>query len=246
MENGHDHLDILKMDVEGTEYDIFDEWCEDESAWPSFDQLLVEVHYNGIIATDNRFDAFNKCMRRSGFELFYREENLATCLKGIRFYAVEFAWVRLDSEFVTKDSPRVANQEAKHQKYTQRRQEIISLMEKKNDPWCAHIHKNIYFWDLFVPFDATPCLDCDRAPLYVASSKHNFTSLHDLVASHQDRRAAFRVLFDLGERHDLFVDVSNMIRFIEGSGYRLWKRQLARGECGSKKKKPTTCLMIFH
>ena len=41
--NGHTHLDILKMDVEGSEYDVLEDWIA-RDFFP-FDQLLVEWHF---------------------------------------------------------------------------------------------------------------------------------------------------------------------------------------------------------
>ena len=40
-EFGHDHIDILKLDVEGSEYSVFEEMMK-KNIWP--DQILVEFH----------------------------------------------------------------------------------------------------------------------------------------------------------------------------------------------------------
>lgn len=42
-ESGHSTLDVLKMDVEGTEYDMLESWLAE--GWLPFRQLLVEFHH---------------------------------------------------------------------------------------------------------------------------------------------------------------------------------------------------------
>ena len=40
--NGHSHIDILKLDIEGSEYDVLDDWIARK--WFPMNQLLVEFH----------------------------------------------------------------------------------------------------------------------------------------------------------------------------------------------------------
>jgi hypothetical protein len=47
MENlGHKKLDALKIDIEGSEYDVFSAWSQDAINLPT--QISVEIHYLGI------------------------------------------------------------------------------------------------------------------------------------------------------------------------------------------------------
>ena len=40
---GHDHIDIIRMDVESAEWDVLKQW-NDDKLWGKMDQLLLEVH----------------------------------------------------------------------------------------------------------------------------------------------------------------------------------------------------------
>ncbi|WP_315852338.1 FkbM family methyltransferase [Paludisphaera rhizosphaerae] len=42
---GHDHIDVLKMDIEGAEFGLMDEICGRADA---IDQLLIEWHHRGV------------------------------------------------------------------------------------------------------------------------------------------------------------------------------------------------------
>ena len=44
--NGHTHIDILKMDIEGSEYDVVEDWI-DRNFFP-MDQLLIEWHFRWL------------------------------------------------------------------------------------------------------------------------------------------------------------------------------------------------------
>jgi FkbM family methyltransferase len=39
----HRKIDVLKIDVEGAEYEIFEAWCSGRESMPLFDMLLLEV-----------------------------------------------------------------------------------------------------------------------------------------------------------------------------------------------------------
>ena len=64
---GHDHLDILKIDIEGAEYPVLRQILSSE---PRFRQLLVEFHHRfssiDKAETQKALDALGQC----GFELF--------------------------------------------------------------------------------------------------------------------------------------------------------------------------------
>jgi len=64
---GHVHLDVLKIDIEGWEWSVFD-GLRDEGRWP-FDQLLIELHpEKGSQVID-----FFEPLIRAGFRIFAKE-----------------------------------------------------------------------------------------------------------------------------------------------------------------------------
>ena len=67
-ENGHDHIDILKMDVEGFEYDVIDDLLAG-TIRPH--HLLIEFHHGMYgIAREKTVKAVRD-LRRNGYRLFY-------------------------------------------------------------------------------------------------------------------------------------------------------------------------------
>lgn len=71
-ELGHTHIDILKMDVEGAEFDVL------SGNLPSIGQLLVEVHLTtkGDSATQlQAYDALMNSCESHGLRLFHKEVN---------------------------------------------------------------------------------------------------------------------------------------------------------------------------
>ena len=67
-ECGHQTIDLLKMDIEGAEYDVIDNLEEQEV---EINQILIEFHhmYKGISLDDTK-NAIDK-LRKLGFELFH-------------------------------------------------------------------------------------------------------------------------------------------------------------------------------
>lgn len=67
-EFGHQTIDLLKMDIEGAEYDVIDNLEEQEV---EINQILIEFHhmYKGISLDDTK-NAIDK-LRKLGFELFH-------------------------------------------------------------------------------------------------------------------------------------------------------------------------------
>lgn len=67
-ELGHDHIDLLKMDIEGTEYEVIDEIIDQNI---QIKQILVEFHHRfpgiGMEKTISAVTA----LRRTGYELFH-------------------------------------------------------------------------------------------------------------------------------------------------------------------------------
>lgn len=73
-ERNHSHIDLLKVDIESSEWSLFDELCKGgpEAQPLPFDQLMIELH---------RVDAalmhkLVKCLDAHGLYPFAREENL--------------------------------------------------------------------------------------------------------------------------------------------------------------------------
>ena len=79
----HEWIDILKVDIEGSEWHLFDDICKkspkDPTAMP-FDMLLIELH--GV--HDALLQRFMSCLESHGLYLFAREENLhnSACSNG--------------------------------------------------------------------------------------------------------------------------------------------------------------------
>ena len=67
-ELGHERIDVLKIDIEGGEYDLIDELL---SGGPQVDQLLIEFHHgmHGWTLSDTK-TAMQK-LQVAGFELFH-------------------------------------------------------------------------------------------------------------------------------------------------------------------------------
>ena len=70
---GHSHVDLIKMDIEGSEWEVFTNWKEHDSILNRFDQLLAELHFLGHDSADNV--ASLQWLRQEGFQVFSRREN---------------------------------------------------------------------------------------------------------------------------------------------------------------------------
>lgn len=89
-ELNHSYIDVLKIDVESSEWVVFDDlFHRFEGGLDFFGQLLIEVHYKSVAAMDNFF----KGMRRSGFVTYSRELNILPCLRGGLPIASEFSFI---------------------------------------------------------------------------------------------------------------------------------------------------------
>ena len=62
---GHSHIDILKLDIEGAEYDVLEDWIERK--WFPFTQLLVEFHQRFGIQK-SRHERMRANLRNNGFQ----------------------------------------------------------------------------------------------------------------------------------------------------------------------------------
>lgn len=71
--NGHEHIDVLKLDIESSEYDVLEEMIESQH-FP-FVQLLVEFHqrFDGI--GEERHRKILDGLRRSGFIVLHQDDS---------------------------------------------------------------------------------------------------------------------------------------------------------------------------
>lgn len=66
-ELGHEHLDILKMDIEGFEYEVIDDIVRSRI---SVDQILVEFHHRWVDGGIKRTELAISTLASIGFEIF--------------------------------------------------------------------------------------------------------------------------------------------------------------------------------
>lgn len=72
-ELGHTHLDVLKVDIEGAEYEWIDSMSDGEV--PDAEQLLLEFHHHfSEIPARRTFDAVEK-LRTLGYQVFHVADN---------------------------------------------------------------------------------------------------------------------------------------------------------------------------
>jgi len=71
-ELGHDHLHVLKCDIDGSEYDVFKSLAESGHLENKVDELLLEIHWHGLEDVMNLMDEIDS----AGFRIFANEPNL--------------------------------------------------------------------------------------------------------------------------------------------------------------------------
>ena len=94
----HSYIDILKVDVEGSEWEIFADMLSSLRLNPQiswFGQLLIELHYH----TATQLDSFFRDMHSAGYVSFSREINLIPTLKGQLPLASEYSFINADLFF---------------------------------------------------------------------------------------------------------------------------------------------------
>jgi FkbM family methyltransferase len=65
---GHSHVDILKLDIEGSEYDVLEDWIRRQ--WFPMDQLLVEFHQR-FFEDPSRHVRVLQGLKENGFEIIH-------------------------------------------------------------------------------------------------------------------------------------------------------------------------------
>jgi len=91
-ENGHDWIDILKVDIEGSEYGTFNAMMKDFDVLP-FSQLQIELH---IDVKNLKFDDFLEwweLLESKGLRPFWTEVNLYTAGKSRNPWASEYSFI---------------------------------------------------------------------------------------------------------------------------------------------------------
>lgn len=97
---GHAYVDILKVDVEGAEWEVFAKLLSDMPRFPLFGQLLIELHHKDMHSTHNFF----RMLESKGFMSISRELNLQPCIAGGLPFASEYSFIHPASFFATSRS----------------------------------------------------------------------------------------------------------------------------------------------
>lgn len=69
---GHNKIDVLKMDIEGSEFDVIKDVIQSRV---DFDQLCVEVHHRFFTDGINKLKSMIAELNTNGYELFYVSDN---------------------------------------------------------------------------------------------------------------------------------------------------------------------------
>ena len=87
-------IDIMKIDIEGSEWEQFQDWLDDwKEMGVTVRQVQIEVHKSPLPQTVDFFNA----MWERGYVIFHKEPNY------INTECIEFAFILLDSDFKNKD-----------------------------------------------------------------------------------------------------------------------------------------------
>ena len=78
---GHARIDLLKLDIEGSEYDVLQDWID--SAWFPMSQLLVEFHFHEPKDHLRHLVIF-KALKRHGFDVMYEKTEKETKMGFVR------------------------------------------------------------------------------------------------------------------------------------------------------------------
>lgn len=98
----HTFIDILKVDIEGSEWKVFSSLLGNLKGFFGtipVGQILVELHFESMTTTDSFFTA----MADAGFVSISREINLQPCVEGRKPVAVEYSFINPDTFFSPKN-----------------------------------------------------------------------------------------------------------------------------------------------
>lgn len=82
-ENGHEWIDFLKVDIEGSEYSTFTAMMKDFDVLP-FSQLQLELHVDGKSSSFTGFLEWWELLESKGLRPWWTEVNLYTAGIGFR------------------------------------------------------------------------------------------------------------------------------------------------------------------
>ncbi|KAF9431115.1 hypothetical protein BGZ94_008890 [Podila epigama] len=92
-ENGHDWIDILKVDIEGSEYDTFASIMDDFGDVLPFSQLQIEFHVHESHVSFPNFLNFWERLEKKGVYPWWTEINLNPVYSGQRAWASEYCFL---------------------------------------------------------------------------------------------------------------------------------------------------------
>ncbi|KAG0261582.1 hypothetical protein BG011_000871 [Mortierella polycephala] len=91
-ENGHDWIDILKVDIEGSEYPTFNAVMDDFDILP-FSQLQIELHVDTKHVTFDDFLTWWQKLEAKGLRPFWTEINLHPAIYYAKPWASEYSFL---------------------------------------------------------------------------------------------------------------------------------------------------------
>ncbi|KAF8939589.1 methyltransferase domain-containing protein [Dissophora ornata] len=92
-ENGHDWIDILKVDIEGSEYQTFDAIMDDFGDVLPFSQLQMELHVREDMVSFTDFLHWWERLESKGIYPWWTELNLNPIYSGQRAWASEYCFL---------------------------------------------------------------------------------------------------------------------------------------------------------
>ncbi|KAI1321832.1 hypothetical protein EDD11_000108 [Mortierella claussenii] len=92
-ENGHDWIDILKVDIEGSEYETFDAIMDDFGDVLPFSQLQMELHVRDDMVSFPTFLKWWERLESKGVFPWWTELNLNPTYSGQRDWASEYCFL---------------------------------------------------------------------------------------------------------------------------------------------------------
>jgi hypothetical protein len=96
---GHSFVDILKMDIEGYEFEVLEALLLEFAGALPFEQLQLEVHHSAEVNMTARVFSLMRNLRSSGVVPFMKEMNLNPCVFNKPPGVVEFSFYNQQSWF---------------------------------------------------------------------------------------------------------------------------------------------------